>query len=141
MADIKITLPAEVDGNNPIVGDLFLENGTCRLTNTLMEEVAQEIWIRFRFIMGEWFLDRTVGIPWLRLSRGQIVAILGEKTPIGIVNQMLKRVVTTCPGVQTLLAFRTARLVGRGYGVTFACRLTDGAILKSADFGPFTVGV
>lgn len=131
MADIKLAL--KVDAENPIIGDLYLEGGTPRLTKTLAEEVAQELFIRFRFFQGEWFLDGTVGLPYNQ-------KILGVKTPIGILDQIFKSVVTTCPGVQNLITFSLTRLPGRGLSPVFACKLIDGAILKSADFGPFIIG-
>lgn len=130
MADIKIVLV--VDAENPIVGDLYLENGTCRLTSGLQEEVAQELYIRFRFFKGEWFLDRRLGLPYLQ-------SILGKKTPLGIISQIFKNVLTTCPGVKSILSFAVKRLVNRGLAVDFAALLKDGAVLTAADFGAFII--
>lgn len=132
MADLKLTLVA--DANNPIVGDLYLTNGTVRLTQTLAEEVAQILWIRFQFWLGEWFLDRAQGMPYQQ-------TILGQKTPIGIIQQIYKRVIVTCPGVQALTAFTLTRLSSRKIAIAFACLLVDGTTLNSADFGQFIVGV
>lgn len=125
MADIKIALA--VDSENPIIGDLYLENGTARLTNTLLEEVAQELYIRFRFFQGEWFLDPTLGLPYLQ-------SILGKKTPIGIISQIFKRVITTCPGVASLTSFQLTRGAARSIILNFTARLTDGTVLTAADF-------
>lgn len=130
MADIKIALA--VDANNPIIGDLYLENGTARLTNSLQEAVAQELFIRFGFFQGEWFLDESQGMPYLQ-------SILGKKTPLGILSQIFKRVITTCPGVKTLTTFQLTRLPNRGLAPVFAAQLDDGATLTSASFGAFII--
>lgn len=123
-----------VDAFNPDIGDLFLENGTVRLTNSLTEEVAQELFIRFRTWQSEWFLDPTVGIPYLQ-------TILGQKTDIGIVAQIFRQVITTCPGVSQLNDFTVTRPdANRSITVTFSCTLTDGTVLLSSDFGSFVIG-
>ena len=132
MADLKIALA--IDANNPVAGDLYLDaTGNCRLTNSLSEDVAQELWIRLHFFQGEWFLDTTVGIPYFQ-------SILGQKTPTGIIEQMFRRVITTCPGVASLDSFLLTSLPARRISIAFACTLQDGAVLTSADFAPFIVG-
>ena len=132
MASLKIAL--KVDSENPIPGDLYLENGSCRLTNSLSEEVAQQLWIRFKFFQGEWFLDTSQGVPWFQ-------TILGQKTPIGIIEQLLRQVVTSCPGVDSLLSFSLLfDSAQRSAQVIFKCLLADGTILSSADFAPFVIG-
>lgn len=130
MADIKIAL--QVDAENPIVGDLYFKNGNIRLTETLAEEVAQELYIRLRFFKGEWFLDTTQGLPYLQ-------SILGKKTPLGILSQIFKRVITTCPGVKSLLSFALTRLPNRGLRVDFAALLNDGTVLTATDFAAFVI--
>lgn len=132
MASLKLALI--VDANNPIPGDIYLENGTVRLTANLSEEVAQTLWTRFRSFQGEWFLDRTVGFVWLQ-------SVLGQKTPLPILQQMFRSVVTTCPGVASLASFDIRRTANRGLAVTFAAILQDGTVLTEAAFAPFVVGV
>lgn len=131
MADLKIAL--KVDAENPTVGDLYLENGTVRLTNTLAETVAQELYIRYKFFQGEWFLDRTQGFPWFQ-------SVLGIKTPLGVVRQLMLRVLTTCPGVSSVVSFKVTRLPNRGILLNFQARLSDGTTLTERDFGAFVLG-
>lgn len=130
MSSIKITLPRDVSATNPIVGDLFVP---VRLTQTLEEEVAQQLFVRFRFFQGEWFLDPSQGTPWRQ-------SILGKKQPLSIAAQILKRVVTSCPGVRSLLAFSIQLDSKRRAFVIFKARLLNGKILTSTDYGPFVVG-
>lgn len=131
MASLKIAL--QVDSANPNIGDLYLEHGSMRLTNTLSEEVAQQLFIRFRFFKGEWFLDPTQGVPWFQ-------SILGIKTPIGIIQQIFRQVITTCPGVASLDVFNLKNLGSRQWQLIFTCTLTDATQLVSTDYGPFIIG-
>jgi hypothetical protein len=132
MASLKIAL--KTDSENPVVGDLYLENGTFRMTNSLSEEVAQQLWIRFKFFLGEWFLDRSQGFPWFQ-------SVLGVKTPIGIVNQLIRRLILGVPGVAELKTFSLVNdTATRTASVRFTVVLTDGVALTSADFAPFVIG-
>lgn len=132
MADIKISLV--VDSENPNIGDIYLKNGTVELATALIDVVAQELRIRLNFFLGEWFLDATQGIPYFQ-------TILGQKTPIGIVSQIFKKAISTCPGVANVDSFDVSfNGVTRSMTLNFACVLTDGSILKSSDFQPFVIG-
>lgn len=132
MASLKLAL--SVDTNNPNPGDIYLgADSNDRLTSTLSEEVAQLLYTRFRFFQGEWFLDGTIGTPWFQ-------SVLGQKVSIPAVTQLLKRVVTTCPGVASVQRFTLTQLPSRGVRIDFACTLTDGEVLNSNDFQPFVIG-
>lgn len=130
MGSLKLAL--QVDDENPDVGDLYLEHGTMRLTNTLAEEVAQQLFVRFKFWLGDWFLDRTQGTPYLQ-------SILGLKTPTAVIEQIFKTLIITCPGVSQLLNFSFSRLPSRVGALSFTCLLADGTTLKSSDFGAFVL--
>lgn len=130
MATLKLAL--QVDSNNPNVGDLFLENGTVRLTASLLEEAAQALWVRLKSFQGEWFLDPTLGFPWLQ-------SVLGQKTPLAILQQMFRFAVLTTPGVASLAQFDLRRTPNRGIALTFRAVLADGTVLTEKDFAPFVV--
>ncbi len=133
MADLKISLV--VDDDNPNIGDIYLKNGTVELATSLLDVVAQELRIRLNFFLGEWFLDVTQGIPYFQ-------TILGQKTPIGIVSQIFKKAISTCPGVANVDDFNVSfNGNSRLMTLNFSCVLTDGTILKSSDFQPFVIGV
>lgn len=131
MADLKIALT--VDAENPVIGDLYLENGTVRLTNSLAESVAQDLKISLSFFQGEWFLDPRQGMPYFQ-------SILGQRTPLPIVSQIFKRAILGRPGVQSITRFELKQLPNRAIQLVFAVVLTDGSILTSDSFGPFIVG-
>ena len=130
MASIRLAMA--IDSNNPVIGDVYIDaDGRTRLTASLSEEVQQNLWLRFQFFLGEWFLDPTAGVPWYQ-------KILGVKASDDTVSGILQRVVTTCPGVATLQSFSLNRS-GRTIAPRFACTLDNGVILTSADFPPFVV--
>ncbi len=130
MATPKLAL--QIDANNPVVGDLFLENGTVRITGTLGEEVAQAFWTRLKSFQGEWFLDKSLGFPWLQ-------SVLGQKTPLPILQQMFRFLVVTTPGVAALAQFDLRRTPNRGLALSFRAVLQDGTVLTEANFAPFIV--
>jgi len=132
MAAIKLAIA--IDANNPVIGDIYIDptTGSDRMCATLLEEVQQSIITRFFFFQGEWFLDPTAGVPWYQ-------SILGVKNSDANVSAILQRVITTTPGVQSLLSFSLNRS-GRTISPKFACQLADGTTLTSADFGPMVIG-
>jgi len=129
--DIRIAMAT--DDDNDTVGDLFLENGTVRLTATMTEEVAQELFIRFKLFRGEWFLDPSIGVPYYQV-------ILRQKTPLSIVSQIFQQVIKRCPGVASLQSFSLVPGEERMIALTFTCILASGETLRSDDFGPFLIG-
>lgn len=135
MSSLKLTMPSEVDAKNPIAGDLYLgQTASMRMTSTLAEEVAQQLMVRFRFFLGEWFLDAAQGVPWFQ-------TILGQKIPLLVVQQLLRSVAQRCPGVTQVQRFTLSYVnQSRTAAVDFAVILTDGVTLKSSDYGPFLVG-
>jgi hypothetical protein len=136
VSSLKITMPSEVDAANPVEGDMYLgDNATARLTSTLKEEVAQLLYVMFRFFKGEWFLDPTQGTPWFQ-------SILGKKIPILVAQQLLRQVCTRCPGVKQVVTFRLSldRKTRRAT-VDFNVALTDGTNLTAAEYGPYVVGL
>lgn len=137
MATLRLTMA--VDANNTNIGDIYLVNGTDRLTATLAEEVQQELYTRFRFFQGEWFLDTTAGVPYIQTATTP-VAILGNKIPYAIVAQIFRQVIVTCPGVRAILSFNLQQPVARQANLQFTCQLNDGQVLKSSDFAPFVIG-
>lgn len=130
MADLLLTL--SVDENNPNVGDLYLENGTVRLTATLQETVAQLIRRSLLMFQGEWFLDPTQGVPWFQ-------SILGVKAPLSLVNQILRQAVAQIPGIQSIDTFTLTPQPNRGMQLSFSLTLADGTLLTSSSFAPFVL--
>jgi hypothetical protein len=62
------------------------------------DAIAQRIGIRFRFVLGEWFLDQRLGVPWLQ-------RILTWNPDIRDIKRIFRQVVTSTPGVASCSDF------------------------------------
>ena len=72
-------------------GDLDLTTNDIQLVDGV-EAVRQELQIRFRFFLGEWFLDPDEGVPYIR-------DVLVKNPSEGRVRALLTEVATSTPGV------------------------------------------
>ncbi|MCK4718809.1 MAG: hypothetical protein KAT70_09085 [Thermoplasmata archaeon] len=130
---MELKLTPSIDADNPVEGDLQLEGGNLVWTTDLATEVAQRLRVRFRFFLGEWFLDTREGIPYA----DEIL----RKNPKGqTIRAIFTNAITTTQGVAFLerLDFTLDRSV-RELVLSFVARLEDGSTFRSSQFGPFIV--
>lgn len=73
-------------------GDLDLTNGELSLVSG-GERMAQQIRIRLRIFLGEWFLDQRQGMPWLQL----ILAV--KPFPLEFASTRIRQAILGVPGV------------------------------------------
>lgn len=77
--------------------DLALEAGNLVLCRDA-RAVAAHVETRFRFFLGEWFLDTREGVPYLE--------IFFVKNPdVSVLKQILRYVIVTTPGIADLVDF------------------------------------
>lgn len=74
--------------------DLFITNQDLTLT-TENTEVVQDLTIRLQFILDEWFLDNTAGIPYPQI-------IFEKDTNIATVYALFRNEIKNTDGVKTL---------------------------------------
>lgn len=97
------------------------------------EAVAQRVRSRFRFFLGEWFLDTRQGIDYFR-------AVLVKNPSIPLITGMFREVLLTTPGVISVKAFSIQiDRPGRALTATFEAKLNDGSILTWKN-EPFIIG-
>ena len=113
---------------DPVTGDLVLTAGRLGLVSGA-DVVAQRLRNRLRLWRGEWFIDRTVGIPYLTQVFG--------KVPQSQVEALLRAAILSCPGVATLLSFVLTVSPERVASLTFSVRTSEGGTTTLSDF---TVG-
>lgn len=77
--------------------DFDLENGNLVLCRDA-RAIAAHIETRFRFFLGEWFLDLREGVPYYE-------DILVKNPDIGVLRQILRYVVVSTPGVVDIQTF------------------------------------
>ncbi len=86
------------------------------------ERVAQQLRIRLRFFLGEWFLDTTEGIPYYQ-------QILLKNPDWDTVNSLIKTEVLSTPDVVELLSFKTEYApYTRRYNIPFLVQTTYGVL-------------
>ena len=71
--------------------DLIIEDGDLVLT-TGANRVRQDLDIRLRTVLGVWFLDTRIGIPYFE-------SILGQKPRFGPIAAIFKEAILEAPGV------------------------------------------
>jgi hypothetical protein len=121
------------DPNNPDIGDMYLdEDGHEVLTTDLGLEVAQRLWVRFNFFLGEWFLDTAEGTPWFD-------HILTKGPNDQVVRTVLNSVIRNTEGVTALLRLNYSVSRDRLMTVNFEAQLADASIFRTVDYGQFFV--
>ena len=103
--------------------ELVFVNGDLVLTTVELDNISQNLRQRLRIIKGEWFLDRTLGLPYFD--------IILEKNPnSALVSSLYKTVILETKGVTKLNTFTMTfdpRL--RFLTITFTATITTGEIL------------
>jgi hypothetical protein len=106
---------------DPTTGDLLLENFDLQLVEG-RDQIAQNLAIRLRFILGEWFLDITAGVPYYD--------DFFIKAPNQIrIESVLKEEILDTAGIDQILSFTSNFDAQRRiYSVTFSVSTIQGEI-------------
>lgn len=88
---MNLELAQAVDAENPDAGDLRLTNGQLTLTAG-NDAVKQHLINRLRIFLGEWFLDRRVGIPYFK-------SVLVKNPDRPAVRSIFRRTIRETPGI------------------------------------------
>ena len=103
---------------DPTTGDLVFQNGACPVTQLQADVVAQRLRITLYTFYGEWFLDDTIGVPYIQ----QIFTKIRRKSTVDLIFQGL---IAADPGVIEILSFNSEINSQRGYTMTFQVRVAD----------------
>jgi hypothetical protein len=108
-------------GLDPKTGDLLLVESGAVLVDDI-DQIAQNLAIRLRFIQGEWYLNVLAGIPYYQY--------FFVKNPNQIqVESFLKEAIADTNGVLEITDFNsTYDESNRSFGVVFSCRTVSGDI-------------
>ena len=111
---MPIVAPAPNQGADPVLletdpidlkldtnGDLFVGPDGCEFTMGLAG-VAQALQVQLRLILGEWFLNIDLGVPWYQRVGQQ--GILGGKYDEKFFTAAIVTEALTCPGVVSILS-------------------------------------
>lgn len=92
-------LVTEVDSQNPIVGDLRVSGSRFARLSSLGDRVAQSCTVVLRWWRGEWFADRSRGVPYIQ-------TLLRKGVSEGTVRALLRRELLRVPGVRSVQSMR-----------------------------------
>ena len=113
MANLLLTIDGDLDFSS---GGLQIVTGT--------EEIAQKLFVRLQFFLGEWFLDRRQGIPYF-------TKILIKSPDLVVIQGIFREAILTTPGVESLVGVIETELdfITRKLTVKFSALLTSGEVL------------
>lgn len=123
--------------DDPVENDLGLRvnadgSKSFRLTTSFNEATAQRLRTRLRFFFGEWFMDRRLGVPYIRDVLGQRIATTDTQTTL------FRTVILETPGVATLVELEVDIQSNRKAFISFLAILTDGSVIDNRN-DPFLV--
>lgn len=96
------------------------------------ECIIQRIRMRFRWFLGEWFLDLREGVPYFQ-------DILVKNPDLNLIQFIFRRVLTLTPGIKSVQSFDLVHdKSSRNLSVSFVATLVDGGII-TAESEPFIV--
>ena len=107
-------------------GDLLIDDDSFILVDE-DDAIVQQLTIRFKFFLGEWFLDTRLGVPYFP-------EVLVKNPDLSRVRGIFQQVILTTPGIASvdsleLLLDNATRVLS----VSFRARKTDGEILEFKD--------
>lgn len=128
---VSLALTRVADVDNPVVGDLHVQNGTLHWVDGEWAKV-QQIDARLRWLLGEWFLRPLEGVPYVEKL---FVKGISATTVAAIFRGALVEIPCVAEVIETSATInRRSRVVT----VTWSVRLTTGETL-SGDYGPYEV--
>jgi hypothetical protein len=78
-------------------GDLALENGTLVFCSGAAF-YRQKLAARFKFFLGEWFLDQRLGLPYYQ-------NVFVKNPDLDLIRSLFRRVILTTPGIKSIKTF------------------------------------
>lgn len=112
-----------------MLDDLEIQQGVLQFANG-DPEIAQQIQSRFRMFVGEWFLDRRLGVQYMR-------DVFGKNRSKAQVDFLMRRVIFSVPGVASIVSFSSAIGADRRYRLTFEAKTRTGSRVSAVNFDPF----
>lgn len=117
MSDIRL----DTDPTSPTFGDILVSGGNVVLVDG-KDAILQHILQRLKTFQEEWFLDVTVGVPYLQ-------QILVKNPDLNKVDALLFDEIAGTPGVEEVLSFTSdVNNSLRQLSVAFKAKTTDGIV-------------
>lgn len=111
---------------NPETHDALFVNGSCHMTTSLGESVAQRLKVTLLTFRGEWFLDTTYGVPYRE-------SVFGKGRVKSVVDAVFVDIIKQDPDVIEIVEFNSTLTYARDYTIEFTVRVTDGTVTDSIE--------
>lgn len=121
-------LVTSVDAQNHDLGDLRISGTRIAKIATFGDAVRQAVQVELRWWLGEWFLDRSRGTPYLE-------KLIGKGVSRETVRAVLKAQIRKVPGVARVLSIDVA--IDR---TTRKCTVTNVSVLTTESDIPVDIG-
>ncbi len=106
---------------NQTTGDIDVQNNTLYFVDGL-SAISQEVAIRFRGFLGEWFLDTSLFMPWFE-------DVFIKAPSFAVVQEICKNCILETPGVIALNTFNlNLNAGGRSASLSFTAQAQSGTI-------------
>lgn len=131
MADISLDL---ADRTSPTYKDLLVASGDLVMTSDVNESlgtnpVLQDILQTLSFMLGEWFLDNTKGIPWF-----QQILVKNPNEPA--IDAIIQNAILSVPGVLQLTQYSfSVNALARVLTISFRVITTSGVVVFNGAVG------
>lgn len=131
---MELRLTIDINADNPVRGDLHLENGQLSFC-TGVTAAVQDLHTRLNFSRGEWFLDAREGFPWFE-------DVLRKNPNIPAIRALVRKAILQSPYIQDVekLDLRYDR-ADRSLRIEFLAVSTSSAIIQSQDVGPIIISL
>lgn len=107
------------DSNDLLLGTVDATGATDLMLSTGAEELVQALRQRLRFWLGEWFADRSIGMPYLQ-------RLLGKGVSVGDITSAVRNEVLKDPRVAKVDWIRASIARDRTATCEFSCTAVDG---------------
>lgn len=102
---------------DPATGDLLIENGDL----VLGASIQQAVNIAIKFVLGEWFLDRSLGFPWFEI-------VFADRPNRGHIIAAIRRTIESVPGIRAVLTVDVELQANRNALITWTAESVDAPI-------------
>lgn len=105
--------------NNPETGDAFFINGSTPITYENKVTVAQKLKIKLLTFKQEWFLDKTIGVPYFQ-------TILKRNVSKSTIDTIFQEQILSEPDVLEIVEFNSiVDVTARSYQLSFRVRTNE----------------
>lgn len=118
-----------------IDNDILLTAGRASVITDKVAAAAILLANKFRFFLGEWFLDTRLGVPYREV-------VMVKNPDLRIVRQILRQVILTTPPIVDVISVSTAfDTAARKLSYTFSARCDNGQVITGGEGIPFIIEI